>query len=41
MWIELFKKKGLNAGQARKLVHDKNAWWVYVKGNALGHRAKD
>ena len=34
--IECFKKRGLNVGQARRMVYDGNKWREFVRGNAWG-----
>ena len=38
-WIDLvnncLKKRGLNVGQARRMVYDKNEWWGFVRSNTL------
>ena len=33
---ELMNKRGLNLREAERLVHDRNAWRGYVRGNAWG-----
>ena len=39
-WIdtvkECFKIRGLGVRPARRMVHDRNAWWGFVRGNAWG-----
>ena len=39
-WIDslndCLKKRGLNVGQARRMVYDRNEWWEFVRGNAWG-----
>ena len=39
-WIdtvkENLKKRGLDVWQAKRMVHDRSAWWGFVKGNAWG-----
>ena len=39
-WIDsannCLRKSGLNVGQARRMVYDRNEWWESVKGNAWG-----
>ena len=36
-WIDIvkycLKKRGLNIRQARRMVHDSNKWWRFVRGN--------
>ena len=39
-WIDTLKnclkKKGLDVRQAKRMVHDKNVWGRFARGNALG-----
>ena len=40
MWIDTvkdsLKKRGLDVRRARRIVHDRNVWWGFVRGNAWG-----
>ena len=31
---DFWKKRGLDVRQARKMVLDRNEWWVFLRGNA-------
>ena len=33
---DCLKKRGLYFKQARRMVRDRNVWWVFVKGNVWG-----
>ena len=39
-WIDTvtgyLKKRGLDVKQARRMVHNRSAWWELVRGNAWG-----
>ena len=39
-WInsvnDCLKKIGLNLGQARRMVYDRNVWWEFLRENACG-----
>ena len=39
-WIDTVKdclnKRGLDARQAERMVHDRSVWWGFVRGNAWG-----
>ena len=31
------KKRGLDVRQARRMVHDRSVWQMFVKGECMGH----
>ena len=33
---DCLKKRGLDVRQARRIVHDRNVWWWFVRGNGWG-----
>ena len=34
---ECLKKRGLDVGEARRMVHDRSVWWGFVRGEYMGH----